>query len=128
MSATIGSGILVILIALAPRPAAAQANPFDRHDAPAIVQNFTGGTVRTLENEFQADIYVMGAFDGKRRVDRFEHREEERAQPWRFYGRLGPMHFQNQLEPRPQGLQFAFRRTGPSLTGRVYIGIFRTFD
>jgi hypothetical protein len=127
-TSTAGCAIIVGLLALAPRTAAAQSNPFDRYDAPPFVHNFTGGTVRTLEHEFQADLYVLGAFDGRRRVDRFDRAAVERPQPWRFYGRLGPMHFQNQLVPQSSGLQFGFRRTGPSLGGRVYIGIHRTFD
>jgi hypothetical protein len=122
------SAVLVALLVLAPRVAFAQSNPFDRADAPALVQNFTGGTVRSLEQEFQADFYVMDAFNGKKRVDRFERSEIERPQPWKFYGRLGPMHFQNQLEPHPQGFQFSWRRTGPNLGGRVYIGIHKTFN
>jgi hypothetical protein len=124
---------MVAMLAAAPRTAAAQfnaafgSNPFDRNDAPALVHNFTGGTLRSLEHEFQADLYVLGAFDGRRSVDRFERAELERPQPWKFYGRLGPMHFQNRFEPAAQGLQFSWRRTGPSLGGRVYIGIHRTF-
>jgi len=123
-----GCAITVALLALAPRTAAAQSNPFDRYDAPALVQNFTGGTVRSLEQDFQADLYVLGAFDGRRSVDRYARTETERPQPWTVYGRLGPMHFQNQTEAPSQGLQFSWRRTGPSLGGRVYIGIHRTFD
>jgi hypothetical protein len=131
---TASCGIIMALLALAPRVAAAQSNsafgsnPFDRYDAPALVHNFTGGTVRSLEQEFQADLYVLGAFDGRRSVDRYARSEEERAQPWKFYGRLGPMHFLNELAPRSQGFQFSFRRQGPNLVGRVYIGIHRTFD
>ena len=130
---TAGCAITVALLALAPRVAAAQSNsvfgpnPFDRYDTPALVQNFTGGTVRSLEHEFQADLYVLGAFDGRRSVDRYDRAEVERVQPWRLYGRLGPMHFQNQMDAPTQGMQFSWRRTGPSLGGRVYIGIHRTF-
>ena len=99
-----GWAITVALLAFLPLAAAAQSNPafgsnpFDRYDAPALVHNFTGGTVRSLEQEFQADLYVLGAFDGRRSVDRYQRSEAERAQPWRLYGRLGPMHFQNQME------------------------------
>jgi hypothetical protein len=126
-STAAGWAIIAALCALAPRTAAAQANPFDRHDAPPSVHNFTGGTLRSLEQEFQADLYVLGAFGGKRRLDRFDPATLERPQPWKLYGRLGPMHFHNQLEPTPQGFHFSFRRQGPSLGGRVYIGIHRTF-
>ena len=118
---------MMALLALAPRTAAAQANPFDRYDAPPFVHNFTGGTIRELEHEFQADLYVLGAFAGKRRLDRFDRGGLERPQPWKLYGRLGPMHFHNQIDPK-QGLQFSFRRQGPNLGGRVYIGIHKTFD
>jgi hypothetical protein len=37
------------------------------------------------------------------------------------------MHFQNQIEPRPQGFQFSWRGTGPNLGGRIYLGIHRSF-
>ena len=123
-----GCAITVALLALAPRTAAAQSNPFDRYDTPALVQNFTGGTVRSLDEEFRADLYVLGAFDGRRSVDRYQRSETERAQPWKLYGRLGPMHFMNQMDAPSQGMQFSWRRTGPSLGGRIYIGIHRTFD
>jgi hypothetical protein len=127
-SATVVFSIIVGLLALAPRGAAAQSNPFDRYDAPSVVHNFTGGTVRSLEHAFQADLYVLGAFNGKRRLDRFDRGDPERPRPWTFYGRLGPMHFQNPMEPRSQGLQLSLQRQGPSLGGRLYIGIHRTFD
>jgi hypothetical protein len=123
-----GTGIIVALLALAPGTAAAQSNPFDRYDAPPMVHNFTGGTLRTLENEFQADLFVLDAFAGKKRVDRFDRAILERPTPWKLYGRLGPMHFQNRVEPPTQGMQFSWRRTGPNLGGRVYIGIHKTFD
>jgi hypothetical protein len=126
--------IIVGVLALAPRVAAAQsnpafgANPFDRNDVPAFVQNFSGGTVRSVEEGFQADLFILGAFNGRRSVDSYLRSEEERVQPWKFYGRLGPMYFQNDLQ-RSQGFQFSFRRQGnPSLGSRTYIGIYRTFD
>ena len=123
-----GCAVILALLALWPHIAAAQSNPFDRYDAPPLVNNFMGGTVRGMEQEFQADLYVLGAFDGRRSVDRYAGSDEERAQPWKFYGRLGPMYFQNELQ-RSQGFQFSFRRQGnPSLGSRAYIGIYRTFD
>ena len=127
-------GIIVMLLALAPRVAAAQfnpgfgSNPFDRADAPALALSLGGGPVRSLERDMQADFYALGAFAGRKSVDRFERAEVERPQPWRFYGRLGPMYFQNRLCSSDSGVQLGFRRTGPSLGGRIYIGIHRTFD
>lgn len=127
-SSIAGCAVILALLALWSNLAAAQSNPFDRYDAPPLVNNFMGGTVRGLEQEFQADLYVLGAFDGRRSVDRYTPSDEERAQPWKFYGRLGPMYFQNELQ-RSQGFQFSFRRQGnPSLGSRAYIGIYRTFD
>lgn len=117
---------MVALLALVPRVAAAQYNPFDRDDSPTLIQNFTGGTVRT-EREFQADLYILDAFNGNQRVDRFDRAKIERPESWKFYGRVGPMYFQNQLEPRAQGFQFSWRRTGPNLGGRLYLGIHRSF-
>ena len=126
--------ILVVLLALAPRVAAAQSgprfgsNPFDRNDAPEIAMSFGGGAVRSFEREMQADLYSLGAFSGRKSVDRFERAEVERPQPWQFYGRLGPMYFQkNRLDSSESRLQFGFRGTGPSLGGRLYVGIHRTF-
>jgi hypothetical protein len=118
--------MVVALLALVPGVAAAQYNPFDRDDGPALIQNFTGGTVR-MEREFQADLYILDAFNGRQRVDRFDRAKIERPEAWKFYGRLGPMHFQNRIEPRPQGFQFSWRGTGPNLGGRIYLGIHRSF-
>ena len=123
-----GCGIVAVLLALGPRTAYAQLNPFDRSDAPAHVHNFMGGTVRELDAQFEYDLMVMGAFSGKRRMDSLDPPPTERPQPWKLYGRLGPMHFYNQLERTPHSLQFSFRRQGPSLGGRLYIGIHKTFN
>jgi hypothetical protein len=129
-----GWNIIMGLLALAPGVSGAQSNPafgsnpFDRYDVPAVVNNFSGGSVRGLEEGFQADLFILGAFDGRRSVDRYDHTERERVQPWKFYGRLGPMYFQNELQ-RSQGFQFSFRKQGnPSLGSRAYIGVYRTFD
>jgi hypothetical protein len=126
-------GIIAMLLALAPRVAAAQSNagfgsnPFDRDNAPALALSFGGGSVRSFERDMQADLNALGAFSGRKSVDRFERSEVERPQPWQLYGRLGPMYFQNRLYSSDSGMQFSFRGTGPSLGGRIYIGIHRTF-
>ena len=65
---------------------------------------------------------------GPERAGRPTEAEQERVQPWKFYGRLGPMYFQNELRST-QGFQFSFRKQGnPSLGSRAYIGFYRTFD
>jgi hypothetical protein len=127
-------GVLTALCVLAPRNSAAQSNsafgsnPFERDDAPAYAMSFGGGSVRSFEREMQADLYSLGAFSGRKSVDRYERTEIERPQPWQFYGRLGPLNFVNRLDSSDPGVQFRFSRTGPSLTGRIYVGIHRTFN
>lgn len=112
--------VLLVVFALAPRSAAAaQPEPFE---------TFAGGAARALEQEFQADLRVMGAFAGKKRLDRFEAAALERPSPWTFYGRLGPMHFHNHMDAASQGMSFSLRRQGPNLGGRIYFGIHKTFD
>jgi len=126
-------GIIAMLSALAPRVAVAQSNPgfgpnpFDRDTAPALALSFGGGQARAFERDMQADLYALGAFSGRKSVDRYERTEVERPQPWQFYGRLGPINFLNRLDSSDPGVQLTFRRTGPSLSGRIYIGIHRTF-
>jgi hypothetical protein len=52
-----------------------------------------------------------------------------RARGWLLYGRLGPLKFQNELDPqRAGGMRFGLGSAGPRLTGRVNIGIYRQFD
>ena len=127
-------GVLMALYALAPGVAAAQSNPafgsspYERDDAPAFAMSFGGGAARSFEREMQADLYSLNAFSGRKSVDRYERAEIERPQPWQFYGRLGPMYFLNRLDSTGDpGVQLSFRRTGPSLSGRIYIGIHRTW-
>src|SRR6185295_6480466 len=126
-------GIIAMLFAEAQRVAAAQfnpgfgSNPFDRDAAPALALSFGGGSVRAFERDMQDDLYALGAFSGRKSVDRYERVEAERPTPWQFYGRVGPINFLNRLDSNDSGVQLSFRRTGPSLGGRIYIGIHRTF-
>ena len=109
-----GCTIFLVLLVLGPRAAAAQSadyplpNPFGR--------------------PLNEDLAALDAFDGRSRVDRFSPSKVERPIPWRLYGRLGPLNFLNPLDPyRPQAFELSWRRTGPALTGKIYIGIHRTF-
>jgi hypothetical protein len=127
-------GVLTALCLLAPRIAAAQfnpghgSNPFEMRDnAPAYAMSFGGGPARSFERDMQADLYALDAFAGRQSVDRYQRSEIERPQPWQFYGRLGPLNFVNRLDQNDSGVQFRFNRTGPSLTGRIYLGIHRTW-
>jgi hypothetical protein len=40
---------------------------------------------------------------------------------------LGIVNFQTRLEPDGGGLRFDWRRTGPGLGGRIYVGMQRRF-
>jgi len=88
-------GVLTALSALAPRVAAAQfnpgfgSNPFERDDAPAFARSFGGDPVRSFERELQADLYSLGAFSGRKSVDRYERSETERPQPWQVIAVCG---------------------------------------
>jgi len=68
-------------------------------------------------------------FGGKRGVDPFERSLEQRSQAWTLFGRLGVIHYQNQLDPDGgSGGQFTLKRSGPSLGGtRISFGLRRRF-
>ncbi len=127
-----GCAILMALLLFAPRNAAAQPphlDPFDRADeAPGLALGLSSDQVRRLDLEFDDDLRALDAFGGKRRVNGLSERLERRG-VWTFYGRLGVLNFQNHLDPqeRAGSMRFTLRRTGPRLTGRIYIGIHRKF-
>jgi hypothetical protein len=132
ISFTAGScTILMVMLALAPRQAAAgppQYDPFERAHAPSLVLGMSSDQVRRLDLEFEDDLRALDAFGGKRRVNGLS-RALERRGAWTFYGRLGLLNFQNQLDPQQgaSNMRFTWRRTGPRLTGRIYVGIHRKF-
>jgi hypothetical protein len=51
----------------------------------------------------------------------------ERSERWRLYGRCGLLNFQNELDPNGSGVQVSWRRTGPALGAKIYVGIHRRF-
>lgn len=111
-------GFMALLLVAAVQPAAQQAPPH--------VLGFSPSVVRALDHEHVMDLQGLDAFSGKRRsTDGF--RPLERPGPWKLYGRLGLLNFQNELEPQSSGMQFTWRRTGPRLGGRIYVGIHRRF-
>ena len=128
-----GCAILMGLLACAVPEAAAElprVDPFDRaNDAPTLALGLSSGQVRRLEFEFDDDLRALDAFAGKPRKMAGLGRTLEERGVWTFYGRLGLLNFQNQLDPRQGGASMRFKlgRTGPKLTGRIYIGIHRKF-
>ena len=68
-------------------------------------------------------------FGGKRRIDPFDRSLEQRPQAWTLFGRLGVIHYQNQLDrDSGSGGEITLKRSGPSIGGtRISVGIRRRF-
>jgi len=96
--------------------------------APGLVLGLSPGQALNLNVEFDEDLRALNAFNGVRGVDRLS-RSLERPGRWIFYGRLGVLNFRNRVdEVDREGvgrLRFSLRRSGPKLTGRMYVGIHR---
>ena len=108
------------LLALAPRNAMAD---------PALALGLSDDQVRLLDREFHDDLRMLDAFAGKRKKMDGTARSLEERGVWTFYGRLGVLNFQNRFDPHEprSATRFTLRRTGPRLTGRIYVGIHRAF-
>ena len=109
-----------------------QPRPFDGTDTmPSVVMNFSSpAAVGSLNDEHYRDFQSFDVFNtGRRSMDRFDTPNLIRPKPWTLYGRLGVFNFQNSLDSpeRDGGMRITLRRTGPGLTGRIYIGIHREF-
>jgi hypothetical protein len=118
--------IAVALAALVFLALDASAQSFEQ--APAFALQLSPSGMRALANDTEREFLALGAFGGKRAVDQFTNPSPARAQGWTLYGRLGVLNFQDRLDGYGTGTQIGFRRTGPALTGRVYLGIHRQFD
>jgi hypothetical protein len=94
---------------------------------PSVVLQLSASGVRSLNQEFDDDFQALDAFGGARR-DRFLRPIEPTPKHWMLYGRLGLINFQNEIKEEGQtGTRFSLRRSGPKLTGKIYIGIHRRF-
>ena len=107
-----------------PRP-----EPSERAEsAPVLALGLSPGQVRNLNIELDEDLRALDAFSGVRGADNLS-RSLELPGRWILYGRLGVLNFRNRVnEVDPEGvgrLRFSFRRSGPKLTGRIYLGIHR---
>jgi hypothetical protein len=95
---------------------------------PALALGLSADGVRALNDEFDEDLRILNAFGGRSRMDRYVSPGPQKPRHWTFYGRLGIFNFQDYLnQSRSEGMSFSFRKTGPKLTGRIYIGIHREF-
>ena len=96
---------------------------------PSLALGLSPAGVHALNEEFDEDIRILSAFGGRSRVDQYNLPSQlVKPRHWTFYGRLGIFNFQDYInQSRSEGMRFTFRRTGPKLTGRIYIGIHREF-
>jgi hypothetical protein len=81
-----------------------------------------------FDSERGGDLFAFEVFGGgHRRLDQFNVSNAiDRPGPWVFYGRFYVLNFQNQLA-EDSGIRVGFGRTGPSIAGRIYIGIRKRF-
>ena len=107
-------GVMVLLLVVAAQAAAQAYRP--------AAPDYLG---HAFDREREMDLQALDAFAKKRSAE--GSRPLERPGPWMLYGRLGVVNFQNQLDAQGHGLEFSWRRTGPGLTGKVYVGIHRRF-
>jgi hypothetical protein len=95
---------------------------------PSLALGLSSDSVRALNDQFDQDIRALNAFGGRSRMDRYVSPGPEKPRHWTVYGRLGVFNFQDYVDQsRSEGMRFTFRRTGPKLTGRFYVGIHREF-
>jgi len=121
-------GVMALLLVVAVEAAAQAYRPasLDRvEQARPHLPGLSPSAVRAMDQEHEMDLQALDAFEGKRRADLF--RPLERPGPWKLYGRFGLVNFQYQLDPDSSGMQFTWRRTGPGLAGKIYVGIHRRF-
>jgi hypothetical protein len=104
-----------------PRP-----EPINRlESAPSLVLALSPGQIRKLSVEFDEDLRALDAFAGAPDADRIS-RSPERPGRWTLYGRLGLLNFRNQMDEADEdGMRFGLKRSGPRLTGKIYVGIHR---
>ena len=90
----------------------------------AAAQAYPPSAIRALDQEREMDLQALDAF-GERRADSL--RSSERPGTWTLYGRFGVVNFQDRLAPEGSDALFTWRRTGPGLGARIYVGVRRRF-
>lgn len=100
--------------------------PFDPGAAaPSLLLGLSPGAIHELNRG--EDVLAFQVFGGGRRLDSLSVSSGyDRPGPWVLYGRFYLLNFQNQLTEEP-GVSVGFRRTGPSISGRIYVGIRKRF-
>lgn len=117
------------LLACAGAAAQAYRPDLDLERLPAEAMSLSPAAIQALNEQLGGEYRSLDAFgSGKRGVDRFSPSSSTRPGPWVFYGRMGILNFQNQLGEQPLAdSRITWRRTGPSIAGRYYIGLQKRF-
>jgi hypothetical protein len=116
---------MALLLVVSEQVAAQAYHPasLDRFEqAPPHVLANSPSAIRALGHDM--DLQALDAFE-ERRAERFS--PLERSERWRLYGRFGLLNFQNEPDPNGSGIQVSWRRTGPALGTKIYVGIHRRF-
>jgi hypothetical protein len=124
-------GVMALLAVYAGEAAAQAYSPqaLERFEAaPPLALQLSPYGMRLLQSEFDG-LYSAEMFGGKRRFDPFERSLEQRSQAWTLFGRLGVIHYQNQLDrDSGSGGEITLKRSGPSIGGaRISFGLRRRF-
>ncbi len=103
-------------------------DPLDRASIPhPLAMGLSPQSIDVFDSERGGDLFAFEVFGGHRRLDQFNvNNGIDRPGPWVFYGRFYVLNFQNQLA-EDTGIRIGFGRTGPSIAGRIYIGIRKRF-
>jgi hypothetical protein len=124
-------GMALAMGVLAAAECAAQGFAFGApvpESMPPLALGLSADGVRALNDQIDHDFRALNAFGGRSRVDQYTLPAHVKPRHWTFYGRLGVFNFQDYVnQSRSEGMRFTLRRTGPKLTGRIYIGIHREF-
>lgn len=102
--------VLTVLLLLVAAEAAAQAPPH--------VQLFSLPVALPVELAFPEPFGDKPRANGSKPV--------ERVGAWMLYGRFKKLNFKKELDS-DRDTQYGWRKTGPALEGKIYIGIRRSF-
>jgi hypothetical protein len=116
----------LLLVAALDVAAQAPHPSFDRvEQMPPHLLGFSSSVVYALERERNMDLEAFDVPSRRRGANGFL--VPRTPQMWTLYGGLGFLSFQNKLEHDSGGVQFKLGRSGPRLTGRLYLGIHRRY-
>jgi hypothetical protein len=124
----VSSAVAALLYASGASAQMYRPEPRDPGSVPhPLAMGLSPQSIDIFDSERNGDIFAFEVFGGHRRLDQFNVSNSiDRPGPWVFYGRFYVLNFQNQLAD-DSGIRVGFGRTGPSIAGRIYIGIRKRF-